>query len=380
MNERDEEVDFNNQEFVSFFLIQQIKLLCEFKKFDEVISALENKDIIYPFKETLKLCLENNIYDAIIYLYKINGESSNAVEQCLERLQNNFKEFISDIEDNRDLNAQNINEKYVLINRKYLNQGIQVCEYNSDSLDDEIWFKLLNKLYEFEGKLNKLIDKYKNNNEKENIIEHFHNQIIQDIKDLMEKLCSFVGITKILNIVSEKNKNAGLKEFKDLIMKILFNYGRQTNIFETTKNLLTNLIFQNELTFQNMNQEGGLLDFDKCDKCHKKFNDKSNNDSILLFKCQHIFHFHCSDKERNGTSNELNCPICSEFEINQSINTRKSLIMKRNLKLIEGTSNKKEMQGNFSVNKQNLLKKLKRFDTKLKAKTRTAIENNLKVY
>ena len=377
-SERGEEVDFNNQEFISFFLIQHIKLLCEFKKFDEVINALENKEVIYPFKETLKLCLENNIYDAIIYLYKINGESSKAIEQCLGRLQNNFKEFISDIENNEVLNIKNIEEKYAFINSKYLNKGIQVCEYNFESLDDEIWFKLLNKLYEFEGKLNELIDKYKNNNEKEKIIEYFHSQIIQDIKDLMEKLCSFVGITKILNIVSEKNKNAGLKEFKDIIMNILFNYGRQTNIFETTKNLCTNLIFQNILTFQNMNQEGGLLDLDKCDKCHKKFNDKSNNDSILLFKCKHIFHFRCSEKEKNGIVNELICPICSEFEINQPLNTRKSLIMKRNLKLIEGFSAKKEMQGNLSANKQIILKKLKRFDNKLKAKTRTAIENNLK--
>ena len=63
--------------------------------------------------------------------------------------------------------------------------------------------------------------------------EYFHEQIMQDIKDTMEKICSYVGIARILNIVSERNKNAGFKEFKDLIMKILFNYGRQTKIFES---------------------------------------------------------------------------------------------------------------------------------------------------
>lgn len=215
--EREQEIDFHNQDFISYFLVLHIKLLCEFNKFDEVLKAIENKDVIYPFKETLEICKENNLYDSIIYLYEINGECLNGVEQCLERLQTNFKEFINDIENNKELNEQKINEKYISINRKYLNRGMQVCENNSLSIEDEVWFKLLNKLYEFDMKLKEQLEKYKDNNQIINLIEYFHNQIIQDIKDTMEKLCSFVGITKILNIVSEQNKNAGLKRIQRFI-------------------------------------------------------------------------------------------------------------------------------------------------------------------
>ena len=376
--EKDEEIDFNNQEFISYFLILHIKLLCDFKKFDEVVKAVENKNVIYPFKETLKLCSDNNIYDAMIYLYTINGESVNGVEHCLERLNNNFKNFLSEIKDNKDLNKQIIEDKFLEINSKYLNKGIQVCEHNSESIEDEVWFMLLNKLYEFDTKLKEQIELYKNNEKNKNLLEYFHEQIMQDIKDTMEKICSYVGIARILNIVSERNKNAGFKEFKDLIMKILFNYGRQTKIFESTKKLLTNLIFENETTFQIMNQEGGLLDLEKCDKCQKIFEDESTKGNIVIFKCQHIFHFNCVRKERTDIGIELICPICREFEISQSISTLKSLITRKSTKLLDGYLAKKDIQSNVSGNKQNMFKKLKRFDVKLKAKKRLTIESNLK--
>ena len=376
--EIDEEIDFNNQEFISYFSVLHIKLLCEFKKFDKVVKAVENKNLNYPFHETLKLCLENEIYDAMIYLYKINGESVNGVEQCVERLDDNFQTFINDIENNKVLNTQNVEDKYIYINRKYLNDGIQVCEHNSESVDDEIWFKLLNKLYEFDNVLNEEFEKYENNKKIQNLIDYFHNQIIQDIKDTLEKISSYVGITKILNVVSDKNKNRGFNDFKELISKILFNYGRQTKIFESTKKFFTTLILQNEATFRFMNQEGDILDLQKCDKCQKTFDDKTNKDTILMFKCKHIYHFKCTRKERTENGVELICPICRELEIEQSISTRKSLIRRKTTKLLDGVGHKKDLQNNISSNKQNVLKKLKRFDMKLKTKKRITIENNLK--
>ena len=375
--EREQEIDFHNQDFISYFLVLHIKLLCEFNKFDEVLKAIENKDVIYPFKETLEICKENNLYDSIIYLYEINGECLNGVEQCLERLQTNFKEFINDIENNKELNEQKINEKYISINRKYLNRGMQVCENNSLSIEDEVWFKLLNKLYEFDMKLKEQLEKYKDNNQIINLIEYFHNQIIQDIKDTMEKLCSFVGITKILNIVSEQNKNAGLKEFKDLLMKILFNYGRQTKIFESIKKLLENLIFQNEKNFHILNQEAGIIDSQKCDKCQKNFNYKSNNDSLVIFKCQHLLHYNCTKKEKGDKGIDLFCPLCSESDIEQSISTKNSLINRKSLKFYDGISVKKDSKMNASVNKQKMMKKLKIFDSKIKNKKKLIIESNL---
>ena len=376
--ERDEEIDFSNQEFINYFLILHIKLLCEFKKFDEVIKAVESKNVIYPFHETLKLCSENNIYDAMIYLYKINGESLNGVEQCLERINTNFQTFICDVENNKVLNADSIDEKYIFVNRKYLNEGVQVCEHNAESIEEELWFKLINNLYEMDEKIKEKSDMNVNNIPIKNLIDYFHEQLIKDIRETLEKLCSYVDIKKILNLISEKNKNRGFEDFKDLIMKILFNYGRERQIFQSTKNLLTDLIFKNEKTFQVMNQEGELLDLEKCHQCKKNFEEQTSKSSILLFKCKHIFHFECAKRERTENGIEIICPICRELDIEQEINTKNSLIMRKSIKLVNNFSSKKELPTNISANKQNIIKKLKRFDLKLKTKKRISIENNLK--
>ena len=71
------------QSRIFFFLIQYIKLLCEFNKYDEVLAALKREDVIYPFKETLDLCKENKVYDSIIDLYESNGEPAHGIDQCM---------------------------------------------------------------------------------------------------------------------------------------------------------------------------------------------------------------------------------------------------------------------------------------------------------
>ena len=205
--------------------------------------------------------------------------------------------------------------------------------------------------------------------------------IIKNIKDLMEKMCSYVSITRIINVVSERNKNAGFKEFRDLIMNILYNYSSQTNIFTSTRKLLSNLIFENEGLFQTLNLEGDLLDVEKCDKCQKEFNKNfMYKEKIIIFNCKHNFHKSCTIKEKTDNGIEEICPICRESEIQKSSNRKgKSLIKKQSIILDNDRYGRKEFQVNVSFTNQNILKKLKKFDNKLKVKKRISIENSLEI-
>ena len=366
----------NDGENISYTLKLHVQLLCELNKQDEILLALE-KNHLYPYEECLKLCRQYKVYDSIIYLNQINGDYAKGVEVCLERMDEYFKNILTDVGDNKIEKIEVLNEKYIDSFTKYLNKGIIVCE-NSQGNDEDIWFNILNKLFEYENKIPEYVTKYNDNELNKSLIQHFQNVILQDIKDLMENMCSYVSITKIMNVVSERNKDAGFKEFKELIMKILNNYSSQTNIFVSTRNLLSNLIFENEGLFQRLNQEGDLLDFQKCDGCKKEFNkDFMSKENVILFNCKHMYHKNCVAKENTDNGIEEVCPICSAIEFEQTQKKGQSLIIRQNTRLDKDKYENKEFQVKVSSNGQNIFKKLKRFDNKLKVKKRISIENTL---
>ena len=362
----------------SYTLLLHIQLLCEFKRFDEILGALE-KNHYYPNAECLKLCLNNHVYDSIIYLYKINGDLSNAVGVCLDRIKEAFNNFYNDIDKNQIKEISELNDKYLNKFEKYLNKGIKLCEENAKGNEDNIWFAILDELFKCEKKLGEYSEKNKDNSLNLSIIDYIQKIVLQKIKDLMERMCYYVSITRIMNVVSERNKNAGFKEFRELIMKILNNYNSQTNIFTSIRNLLSNLIFENEDQFRAINQEGELLYKDKCDECHQEFNKNfMNKENVLVFNCGHIFHTKCTKKENNEEGAEQVCPICNSLDVQQSSDKKgESLIRKQSFVLYKDKNNSKEFQVNVSFDDQAILKSLKKFDSRLKNKKRIAIENTL---
>ena len=367
----------SDSENISFILQLHIKLLCEFDKKDEILPALQ-KNHLYPFKKCINLCIDNNAYDATIYLYEISGDLMNAVNHCLLRIDDSFNQFLKDIDNNKIKDISEIKNNYRKNIEKYLNKGIEVCENNAQGNEDDIWFKILSKLFEYEKNLGTYFNKYKDNELNKSLIDHMQKENLQNIKDLMEKMCSYVKITRIINVVSERNKNAGIKEFRELIMKILINYSSQTNILSSTRNLLSELVFKNEGSFQSLNQEGEILDRDKCDKCQKEFSKNLiNKEKAVVFNCKHILHKKCSIQEKTDFGIEEVCPICNASEIQKSSNKGKSLIKKQTVILDNVKNVNKEFQVDVSSKSQDILKKLKRFDNKLKAKKRISIENSL---
>ena len=241
-----------------------------------------------------------------------------------------------------------------------------VCENEKNNdLAEELWFKVLNQLYRFEKDSSLLLKKHDNDNEKKKLIKELYQIIIQDIKDLMEKMCSYVSIKRILDVVTEKNKNAGFQEFRELLIKILSNYDNLSSIFKSARNLLSNLILQNEGSFQILNSKGELLNIDKCDKCKKAFNKSLNNnkENILIFSCNHIFHRTCIQDIKTEFGKEPVCPICSELEISEVENKKDSLIRK-NTTIIDKPIDKNQFQVNVSYSSKKMLKTLKHFDDK----------------
>ena len=357
MNQEEEE----DEENIKYLLGLHIKLLCELEKFDEIVPALKASSL-YPFQECLDYCEKSSAYKGCIFLYLKKADSSKALELCKKKINDVIKRII------KNINNENSNEEQnKLLNEfdGYLDDGKYVCECGGQETED-LWFDLLQVLYTYEGESDKELKKHESDQDKYNSAKELCLHIIKDIKELLEKMCSYVSIKRIMEVLSKKNQNAGFKEFKELLVKILANYDNLSNIFVSARNLLTNLVLENENSFQILNLKGELLNFDKCDKCQKSFNKNLNNnkEKVVVFSCNHIYHRNCVKIERTKYGNEPVCPVCRELEIGVFSEEGSSLI-KSNTTIIEDKQNENnQFQVNVSFDSRRMIRKLQKFDNK----------------
>jgi hypothetical protein len=104
-----------------------------------------------------------------------------------------FDRFIS------NLSSNNFNENKHLLAcedfNHYLEESIKICEKNSHGGEDEYWFIVLDQLYDISIKLkNSYTEKMKV------YFDEFNTKLSKDIKDLLEKMCSYVKIQAVLNV------------------------------------------------------------------------------------------------------------------------------------------------------------------------------------
>jgi len=135
------------------------------------------------------------------------GAFDKAFKLASGKLDEVFTNIINSIDKEKDYD--NLLDEFY----KYLTDVKSICENNNMQLED-LWFKILNIFYQYEGKVGELLKVHIFNIKKKNSSERLSKIISKEIKELMEKMCSFVSVTQILNFVSEHNKNAGFKEFR----------------------------------------------------------------------------------------------------------------------------------------------------------------------
>ena len=352
------EYDFDQEtKKIKNILILHIKLLCELQKFDQIVPAFQSYSL-YPFEECLTCCEKAGADEGCIYLYIKEGSIEKGFDLSISKLDGIFNKILDNINNESD------NKELFYIFNKYLLNSKNICENNDK---EDLWFKLLDILYKYENESSKLIKKYENNPQKKKLSDELYQKIIEDIKDLTEKMCSFVSMKRILEVVTNKNKISGFIEYKELIMKLLSIYSNSSDILLSVKRLLNSLIFQNEHKFQEYNLKGGTLN-DICDKCNKKF----ISDKIFIFKCKHIFHKECIDIQITEFGKEAFCPICLDTNFENINNKEKSLVI-NDKNLIE------EKNKGGKIFKNRISQKLQRFDDNFLDKNKIMIKNSIAI-
>ena len=356
---------------IKYILDRHISLLCELDQHDKIIPALKFCSF-YPLDLCLNYCEAAKAYEPCLYLYLKEGAFEKAFKMATGKMDEILTNIINNINDGKDFDDL-LNDFY-----KYLNDVKSICENNSLHLED-LWFNILKIFYQYEAKVGELLKIHIFNIKKKNNSERLSQIISNEIKELLEKMCSFVDITQILNFVSENNKNAGFKEFRELIMKILSSYSNFTNILYSTRNLLNNAILEDEQYLQTLNLKGELLSAKQCDLCKKEFNENQGKKELLMvFNCNHIFHKECIVKPKPHKEKHLECPLCSEIEFDSG-NGKKSLINRNNFIIEEEKSEGNKFMVKVGASAKKTLQKLEKYDERSLEKHVLMINNSLTV-
>ncbi len=318
----------NDKKYDQFMKILNlhIKLLCKLNP-SQVLPNLKKRNS-YPIDECLNKCMEYKVYDAAIHLMQNTGAFKDALILAVDTLKEGFDNIVENI------NSSNFNENFH--NKKIdeiknnIKQAIQICENNvskNEASDDnqEMWFMILEQLYNMIE-----ITKEKTNSKFKIYADELNKKLSSELKDVLEKMCSYVSIEAIIKNVTEKYKQAEFKEFKKLLLNMLSSYSHLKNILISAKNLLSNSVLYNVIELKKLNQKGNKYNFNKCDQCSKGFNPMSE-DPIIVFGCGHKCHTRCV------STSEVDpyCITCRKNEIENSLFTmgKKSLIQRVNYDL-----------------------------------------------
>ena len=312
--------DKKNGKWIDTFLKLHLKLLCQLNKKDKILSYLKQCQY-YPRNESIEICTKYEVNDALIYLYKKSGNLQMAFDIYLKLIQNEYDSIYDNLKsdnfkiDVNDLQIEKFNEEFDNI--------VTFLEENDQKYIEEnrMWFDFLDKLYQLDDdflkKKIKISDKAKN---------YADMQLITNkIKNLLEKMISYVSIKELFDIVFEKNKNDSLKEFKPILLKLLSSFTTQIYLLNYETKFLANTCIKSQDILHKIICKGDMLKIDNCDVCLRNFEKTLvQREKLIIFRCKHNEHTYCCFKDKDKGNEYAICPICLKEEIGNSVTSGSS--------------------------------------------------------
>jgi len=309
-NINEEKGKINKEDHYYKILITHIETLCKMEKKKDIIKLLK-EDPLYLNNECLKVCLKNNVIDAAIYIYMHQQNFTDALNLCKKEITNNIDNLIKIYTDN---NMNDINKTELFSEHdEIISKCCFICEKESEQLPKKegkkIWFDMLEFLY------NKIeMANTKQNNLKKNLDE-IKTKISEDINNFILKMYPHTDMKSLLNEIYKKTEMTDYKGFNNILNSFVKEQIIYKDIFNKIKSLLDYTIDDNYKEKTSHNIKGMQYLLEKCDFCHKLFNESEN---IILLKCGHIVHKnrHCCfiNKDKYNI-----CRICHNNKKKESI-------------------------------------------------------------
>lgn len=300
MNEEEDLEEYNN------ILRLKIKLLCITNRKNELLNIIKANRRICD-NELLQLLEENDAFEASLFLLNTLGAFSEGIDLAIKAIDLTTIDILDNLLCEQFL--RNKHTKLMTQTQSYFDLGIQICQCSSEACDkscEDIWLNLINCLYANLDRLNKYDSQF-GNNELTFYYIQAKKKFGEGIELILSRICEYVKMPVVIDIMTEKCKNVGMKEFKKLFTKTLSSFSRMTTVLNCARSLLNTTILLTRHKMFSVMGRGREYVFTSCDSCNSPF---GNVDVVKTFYCGHKYHVTCTLKE--GT--RIHCPICLKKE------------------------------------------------------------------
>ncbi len=176
-----------------------------------------------------------------------------------------------------------------------------------------------------------------------------------------------VNLPTIMDIISEKCKDADIKEFKGLLNELIFSQNRLIFLLGYAKDVV--IAYTKKLFSQRWEElrTSEIVNLESCMQCEKDFKDQRNkkDNEIITFHCKHSYHKLCCHMDDKN----FICIICWENALKKiyDVNLKEKLLEKKSKMAIYGNvlkaSEEAKLKENVMVDiaKMSLKKKRKEF-------------------
>ena len=296
-NNNDIEFD-EDEEYIKYLLQRHVYLLCSLNKKNDVITWLKQLDY-YPTKECIDICKKNKVYDALIYLYKKEGNITEALRVCNEIINNIFNDILNNLKSKEYKEELNNLKKDELI--KFIDNSIETIELeekeNASAKEDlseghKKWKDFLKQLYNIQEKFSKELNGIQ---EKKEIYLDISELILSQIQRSIARMAPFVGEQNVFDFVLKVNPKAKVIEFKPFFNETVKSYGIEINILNFLSSSISDFYLDEEKKLEEINSKGDYFELNKnqCNICNNFFDSMNLAAKIVRFRCQHMQHINC---------------------------------------------------------------------------------------
>ena len=298
------DIDFDEDEdYMKSLLKRHVQLLVDLKRKNEILPWLK-KINEYPIKDCIEICKEGKVFDSLIFLYKKEGNTTEALKVCNEIIKNVFDEILNNFKSKDfDENLYNSKKEEFI---QFIDDTIGTIELEENSYvkdsekgrkikdnEHDLWSEMLKKLYTIQKNFGKESD-----NGRTKIYKDIEELILTQIQTLIIRMAPYIGVQNVFDFVLSVNPKANIIELKPFFYETLKSYGVEINILNFYMNSLCEYSLDKEQNLEEENTKGDHFDLykDDCYVCKNSF--KAVAAKLVRFRCQHIQHLNCGVEQK----------------------------------------------------------------------------------